>query len=213
MIRALPAVAPIPRARLPQNHGADGGEMGHCVTRARRLPCSLTGGQPGHDQRSQGVSALVRGAIEGPPARIHVRGPRAEPHRPPLPSLIHHARRTLRPRHATPARALSLRPRFAHDQIVGLRVAFADVALRDRVKQAGGIWNPERRVWQLRYRPRGRARPERPHRRRTRIQQWMPGVEWRESPCRCPGDIQVEMLASTVGCRHPVANDGVAVEY
>jgi hypothetical protein len=43
------------------------------------------------------------------------------------------------------------RPRFASDQIVGLRVAFADVAVRDRVKQAGGTWNPERRVWQLRY--------------------------------------------------------------
>ena len=43
------------------------------------------------------------------------------------------------------------RPRFAHDQIVGLRVAFADVAVRDRVKQAGGTWNPERRVWLLRY--------------------------------------------------------------
>jgi hypothetical protein len=43
------------------------------------------------------------------------------------------------------------RPRFAHDQIVGLRVAFAGVAVRDRVKQAGGAWNPERRVWQLRY--------------------------------------------------------------
>ena len=43
------------------------------------------------------------------------------------------------------------RPRFAHDQIVGLRVAFADVAVRDRVKQAGGTWNPERRVWQLHY--------------------------------------------------------------
>jgi len=42
-------------------------------------------------------------------------------------------------------------PRFGHDQIVGLRVAFADVAVRDRVKQAGGTWNPERRVWQLRY--------------------------------------------------------------
>ena len=42
-------------------------------------------------------------------------------------------------------------PRYAHDQIVGLRVAFADVAVRDRVKQAGGTWNPERRVWQLRY--------------------------------------------------------------
>jgi len=36
-------------------------------------------------------------------------------------------------------------------QIVGLRVAFADMAVRDRVKQAGGTWNPERRVWQLRY--------------------------------------------------------------
>jgi hypothetical protein len=42
-------------------------------------------------------------------------------------------------------------PRFAHHHIVGLRVAFADVAVRDRVKQAGGTWNPERRVWQLRY--------------------------------------------------------------
>ena len=41
------------------------------------------------------------------------------------------------------------RPRLAHDQIVGLRVAFTDVAVRDRVKQAGGTWNPERRVWQL----------------------------------------------------------------
>jgi len=43
------------------------------------------------------------------------------------------------------------RPRFAHDQIVGLRVVFAGVAVRERVKQAGGTWNPERRVWQLRY--------------------------------------------------------------
>jgi hypothetical protein len=43
------------------------------------------------------------------------------------------------------------RPRFAHDQIVGLRVAFAEVAVPDQVKQASGTWNPERRVWQLRY--------------------------------------------------------------
>ena len=43
------------------------------------------------------------------------------------------------------------RPRFAHDQIVALSVAFADVAVRAWVKQAGGIWNPEWRVWQLRY--------------------------------------------------------------
>jgi hypothetical protein len=46
------------------------------------------------------------------------------------------------------------RPRFAHDQIVGLRIPFADVAVRARVKEAGGTWNPERRVWELRY---GRA--------------------------------------------------------
>jgi hypothetical protein len=44
-----------------------------------------------------------------------------------------------------------LRRHLAHDRIVGLRVAFADVAVRDRVKQAGGTWNPDRRVWQLRY--------------------------------------------------------------
>ena len=37
------------------------------------------------------------------------------------------------------------------DQIVGVRVAFTDVTTRDRVKQADGTWNPERRVWQLRY--------------------------------------------------------------
>ena len=43
------------------------------------------------------------------------------------------------------------RPRFAHDQIVGLRVDFAEAAVRDRVKQAGGTWNPQRKVWQLRY--------------------------------------------------------------
>ena len=43
------------------------------------------------------------------------------------------------------------RRRFAHDQIVGLRVAFSDAAVRGRVKQAGGTWNSERRVWQLRY--------------------------------------------------------------
>ena len=123
--------------------------------------------------------------------RVRFLGPRAEPRWCPLPRLIDRARRTLRPRDATPALARVFRPtgtakqllaqygdrlicvryrydaqpkllvaecdwepprpRFADDQIVGLRVAFADVAVRDRVKQAGGTWNPERRVWQLRY--------------------------------------------------------------
>jgi hypothetical protein len=42
-------------------------------------------------------------------------------------------------------------PPFAPDEIVALRVAFTDVAIRKRVKQAGGAWNPDRMVWQLRY--------------------------------------------------------------
>jgi hypothetical protein len=43
------------------------------------------------------------------------------------------------------------RPPIVPDHIVGLRVDFAEVAVRDRVKQVGGTWNPERRLWQLRY--------------------------------------------------------------
>ncbi len=185
----------------------DVSELGHCATQARRLPFRLTEGEPPHDQRSQGASALVRGAVGVPPTRVRVRGPRAELSRPLLPRLIDRARRTLRPRtpprrspeSSSPRVRLHLkpgqkgtkqllaqhgdrlicvryrydaqrekrfktvellvaerdweppRPRFAHDQIVGVRVAFAEVAVRDRVKQAGGTWNPERRVWQLRY--------------------------------------------------------------
>jgi hypothetical protein len=42
-------------------------------------------------------------------------------------------------------------PRVAPDQIVRLRVAFVEAGPRDRVKRAGGTWNPEQRIWQLRY--------------------------------------------------------------
>jgi hypothetical protein len=42
-------------------------------------------------------------------------------------------------------------PRFAPDEIVALRIAFTDVTTRTRVKRAGGTWNPDRAVWQLRY--------------------------------------------------------------
>ena len=42
-------------------------------------------------------------------------------------------------------------PPVASDQIVGLRVAFSETAVRDRVKQAGGTWNPARKVWELRH--------------------------------------------------------------
>jgi hypothetical protein len=43
------------------------------------------------------------------------------------------------------------KPRFAPEAVVALRVAFADVATRRRVKQAGGKWIPDRAVWELRY--------------------------------------------------------------
>ena len=42
-------------------------------------------------------------------------------------------------------------PRFTDDAPVGVRVDFAEVDLRQRVKQAGGKWNPDRKVWDLRY--------------------------------------------------------------
>jgi hypothetical protein len=43
------------------------------------------------------------------------------------------------------------RSRRAADEVVALRVAFRDVAVRGRVKHAGGTWDPGCRVWRLRY--------------------------------------------------------------
>ena len=34
--------------------------------------------------------------------------------------------------------------------MVGVRVGFAEVEVRDQVKQAGGKWNPRRQVWETR---------------------------------------------------------------
>ena len=42
-------------------------------------------------------------------------------------------------------------PQRQADTRVDLRVGFAEVDLRERVKQAGGKWNPRRKVWELRY--------------------------------------------------------------
>ena len=42
-------------------------------------------------------------------------------------------------------------PQRPADQIVALRIGFAEVALRERVKQAGGTWNPRQKVWELCY--------------------------------------------------------------
>ena len=41
--------------------------------------------------------------------------------------------------------------RFVADMIVGVRVGFTEVELREQVKQAGGKWNSGRKVWGLRY--------------------------------------------------------------
>jgi len=43
------------------------------------------------------------------------------------------------------------RARFTDDQIVGLRVAYDEVEIRERVKHAGGTWDRPRRVWRLAY--------------------------------------------------------------
>ena len=42
-------------------------------------------------------------------------------------------------------------PRIPADQKVALRIGFAEVTLRERVKQAGGKWNPRQKVWELCY--------------------------------------------------------------
>jgi len=39
----------------------------------------------------------------------------------------------------------------SNDRVVGVRVTFKEVELQRKVKQAGGKWNPARRVWEMRY--------------------------------------------------------------
>jgi hypothetical protein len=41
--------------------------------------------------------------------------------------------------------------RLADDAPVAVRIDFVELDLRQRVKQAGGKWNPDRRVWELPY--------------------------------------------------------------
>ena len=148
------------------------------MTLAGRLSFARTG-DARHDQCSQGTSAHVPGAVGAPLGLVRVRSPRTAPCGSPLSCLIHRSPASFRSQHsvATVARVFHPagddaqrkkrlkpvelvvaerdwepgRPPFARDQIVGVRIAFADVAGRDRVKQAGSTWNPERRVWQLRY--------------------------------------------------------------
>ena len=41
--------------------------------------------------------------------------------------------------------------KIASETIVGVQVAFREADLQQKVRQAGGKWNPARRVWELRY--------------------------------------------------------------
>jgi hypothetical protein len=43
------------------------------------------------------------------------------------------------------------RPRFTRNHIVHLRVAFAELTIREDVKRAGGVWDAARRLWRLSY--------------------------------------------------------------
>jgi hypothetical protein len=43
-------------------------------------------------------------------------------------------------------------PRQPEATMVEVRIAWSEADLREQVKQAGGRWNPEKRVWRLPYR-------------------------------------------------------------
>ncbi|MBI2313997.1 MAG: hypothetical protein HYU77_15980 [Betaproteobacteria bacterium] len=39
----------------------------------------------------------------------------------------------------------------AADHMVGVRIGYGEAELREKVKQAGGIWRPKQKLWELRY--------------------------------------------------------------
>ena len=41
--------------------------------------------------------------------------------------------------------------KWANECLVGVEIAVREVELRGRIKQAGGRWDAQRRVWELRY--------------------------------------------------------------
>ena len=96
---------------------------------------------------------------------------------------------------------------------VALRVAYSEMTVRHRVKQAGGKWDRDRKVWELRYDRTvalgltDRIVPDPVSTSRFRE----PRAEYLYADT--DSGIQMEMLASTVGCWHPVADARVAVEY
>jgi hypothetical protein len=42
-------------------------------------------------------------------------------------------------------------PRFTANRLVSLRIEGYETELREKVKEAGGRWNPEKKLWYVRY--------------------------------------------------------------
>jgi len=42
-------------------------------------------------------------------------------------------------------------PRRTDESVILVGVVFSERALRQQVKEAGGVWNPDKQAWQLRY--------------------------------------------------------------
>ena len=40
-------------------------------------------------------------------------------------------------------------PRRDPHDMVGVRIAYSETALRERIKSAGGIWRPRQRLWEI----------------------------------------------------------------
>jgi hypothetical protein len=101
-------------------------------------------------------------------------------------------------------RAEAGRPPFAADQIVGY-VSPLPTWHRDRVKQAGGTWNAERRV--------SYDRVVCPPPSSTKQHPIVDARARADSvSMQTPGRHHLKMLASTAGCWHLESDDGVAVQ-
>jgi hypothetical protein len=46
---------------------------------------------------------------------------------------------------------IAWKPRPSAETLVGLKVALDEIDVRRQVKEAGGKWNPTKKVWELRY--------------------------------------------------------------
>ena len=110
-------------------------------------------------------AVLTGGRWHGPPA-VHEPSPAGSPGRASPTALAGSSARALPARRSRESSTGRVRLRLKPGQkgtkrllaqygdrliCVRLRVAFAETCLRERVKQAGGTWNPERRVCELRY--------------------------------------------------------------